>query len=300
MRYAALIPCGPSRLDAQRLADLLEALAFHDPVDCAIAIVLNDANPFMEEHLGAFPRCRVMENPRKGRGWGVGGGLAAGQIWALEEIARDYPQLGCVVKIDTDALPLRPLGGVLERVFADEGVGIAGSRIGPEPLPAYKVTPALLYFANKIRKLRAPLSLWRMPGWHVRQALWGRHRWVASLCGRAEAHGYVAGELIEGGAYAMRLAMAHRLVEAGITARWRDFLDVPVSEDLVMTMLAYVAGLRAADVPYFCIEPDTLRHAPADLIGDAGVGIVHSVKRFRGATEEELRRAFREARLRPA
>lgn len=298
MRYAALIPCGPSPADAARLADLLDALAFHDSRDCAVAVILNDANPRVPECLSAFPRCRVLENPRNGEGWGVGGGLAAGQIWALSQIARDYPALGAVVKIDTDALPLRPLGGALERLFADARVGIGGSRIGPEPLPPDKKTPPLPYFAAKIRKLRAPFGLWRMPRWHVRQALWGRHRWIASLADRAEANGYVEGEIVEGGAYAMRLGLARRLEEEGVAARWRDFLDVPVSEDLILTLLAYVAGYRAADDPFFCIEPDTLRYAPERLLADPAVGIVHSVKRFPGTTEDALRAVFRAARRR--
>lgn len=296
MHYAALIPCGPSPLDAERLADLLDALAFHDPEDCVVAVVLNDANPLLPERLAGYPKCRVVDNPRCGEGWGVGGGLAAGEVWAAQWLAREVPEVGCVVKIDTDALPLRPLGNALERVFADASVGIAGSRIGPAPLPAYKVTPPLGYFAHKVRKLRAPIGLWRMPRWHLRWAISRSHRWIASLYDQAEARGYIEGELIEGGAYAMSMACLRALVESGITARWRDFLDMPVSEDLVITMLAYVAGFRAAEIPSFCIEPDTLRYAPSVLLADPGVAIVHSVKRYRGAAESDLRQAFREAR----
>lgn len=299
MRYAALIPCGPGQPEARRLADLLEALAFHDAADCAAAVILNDANLFLTESVAGFPRCRVVENPRRGEGWGWGGGLAAGEIWALEWIAREVPGVDCIVKMDTDALPLRPLGGELDRLFADASVGIAGSRIARDPLPSYKSTKPLRYFAGKVRKLRAPVGLWRMPRWHLRFALSGPHRWIVSLCDRAEAHGYLEGELIEGGAYALSMALVRTLAESGITARWRDFLDLPLGEDAILTMLAYAAGFRAADSPFFCIEPDTLRSAPSALLADPGVGIVHSVKRFPGATEEKLRLAFRAARRAP-
>jgi len=296
MRYAALIPCGPDPLEAERLGDLLDALACHDPDDCAATIVLNDANPFLAERFAGYPRCRIVDNPRQGEGWGWGGGLAAGEIWTLEWIAREYPDVGCVVKMDTDALAIKPLGSALESVFVDPSVGIVGSRIGSDPLPSYKTTSPLSYFARKIRKLRAPVSLWRMPRWHFRFAIFGHHRWMASLCDQAEAKGYLEGELIEGGAYAVSRALIHALVEARVTARWRDFLDLPLGEDAVMTMLAYFAGFRAVDAPLFCIEPSTLRCAPSEILADPRVGIVHSLKGYRGSTESELRKAFREAR----
>jgi len=298
MRYAALIPCGPSPLEAERLGDLLDALAFHDPEDCAVTIVLNDANPFLSERIAGHPKCRIVDNPRRGEGWGVGGGLAAGQIWTSERIACEYPEVGCIVKIDTDALPIQPMGSELERIFADPSVGIAGSRIASEQLPSYKITPPVSYFGKKVHRLRAPLSIWRMPHWHFRFAISGHHRWIASLHDQAETHGYIEGELIEGGAYAMSMALIRTLVEAKVTARWRDFIDIPVTEDVIMTMLAYSAGFRAVDTPFFCIEPGTLRYAPSEILADPGVGIVHSLKCYRNTTEAELRKAFREARER--
>ena len=296
MRYAALIPCGPAPLEAERLNDLLEALAFHDPDDCAVAVVLNDANPLLSERLAGQPKCRLVDNPRHGEGWGWGGGLAAGELWALELIAREYPDVGCIVKMDTDALPVKPLGSKLEKIFADSTIGIAGSRIGEEPLPSYKTTNPLRYFARKVRKLRAPISLWRMPRWHFRFAISGPHHWIASLCNQAEAKGYLEGELIEGGAYALSIILSRALVEAGITARWRDFLDLPLGEDAIMTMLAYCAGFRAVNAPLFCIEPATLRHAPSELLADPSAGIVHSIKHYQEATESDLRKVFRKAR----
>ena len=300
MRYAVLIPCGPAQIEVERLSDLLDALAFHDPDDCVMTVVLNDANPLIPERFARHPKCRVVANPRCGEGWGWAGGLTAGEIWGWGLVAREYPEVGCIVKMDTDALPVKPLGCALESIFADSTIGIAGSRIATDQLPSYKTTPPLSYFAGKIRKMRAPISLWRMPRWHLRFAISGPHRWLASLCAQAEARGYIEGELIEGGAYALSMNFVRTLVEAGITARWRDFIDLPLGEDAIMTMLAYFAGFRAADGKLFCVEPATLRYAPAEILTDPTVGIVHSLKSFCKTTETELRNAFREARLQGA
>jgi len=61
-------------------------------------------------------------------------------------------------------------------------------------------------------------------------------------------------------------------------------------------MLPYWAGFRAIDDPLFCIEPGMLRYAPAELLSDSNVGVVHSMKACSGMTEAELRQEFRSAR----
>ncbi|GEM_PF-2510247 len=297
MKYAALVPCGPGPLEVMRAVDLLEALAFHDPEDCLAVLLLNDGNPDIAARVAGFPRVCVVDHPRQGKGWGWGGGLIGGELWAFEWLMREFPGAGCVIKLDTDALIIKPLGEALGRIFSDPTVGIAGSRIGLEPLPAYKTTNPLGYFATKARKLCAPVSLWRKPRWHLRFTLGGPHRWVASLFHEARSRGYLRGELIEGGALAFGREAVGALVEKGVTARWRDFLDAPVSDDVILTMLAYYAGSRAVDAPLFCIEPATLRQAPAVLMADPCVGVVHSLKAFEGTDEPALRKAFRQGRV---
>jgi len=77
VRYAALIPCGPAAIERERIGDLLEALRFHDPDDCALVFILDDGNGTLGEFAKA-PRCRVLPHPRAGRGWGWGGGWRGG------------------------------------------------------------------------------------------------------------------------------------------------------------------------------------------------------------------------------
>jgi hypothetical protein len=90
------------------------------------------------------------------------------------------------------------------------------------------------------------------------------------------------------------------MVDLGITQRWRDFLDLAISDDYILTMLPYLGGLRSADAPLFCVEPENVRFPPADLLRDPAVGVVHSVKGHGKMTEEEIRAQFRANRHRPS
>lgn len=296
MKYAVLIPCGPAELEIERITDLLEALVVHDPVDCVVALIVHDANPLAGRLLACSPKVRVEPNPRMGEGWGWGGGLIAGELWAWEFLAREYPELRCVIKMDSDALTLRSVSAGLDGIFADPSVGMAGARLGDEPRPPYRTAAPLGYFRRKVRKLRAPVSLWRKPRWHLRFACCGAHRWIAGLYSAAERNGYLPGELIMGGAFAVSMECVRRLVALGVTRRWRDFLDLPVSDDILLTMLPYLAGLRAVETPLFSIEPAALRFAPEDLVLDPQVGVVHSVKSYRELSESVIRSIFREHR----
>lgn len=295
MRYAAIVLFGPSERDRSRLTDLLDALEHYDPQEFAVAVVLDDGNAAAPE-FAKRAKCRVAPNPRAGQYWAWGGGSTAAEIWAWELIAREYPDVECIVKFDTDALVIRSLGAGLGRIFSEEGVGMAGSRIASDDLPPYKTTNPLRYFARKVRKLRAPVSLWRKPRWHLRFALSGVHRRIADMYAEAERRGYLEGELIEGGAFAISMLCVRALVEAGVTGRWRDFLDLPVSDDVLLTMLPYWAGFRAVDDALFCIEPASLRYPPAKLLTEGVAGVIHSTKGCEGMSEEELRVVFRAAR----
>jgi hypothetical protein len=300
MKYGVLVPAGPGDREIARILDLLDALACHDPEDCAVVLILNDRNPRIAELAAASARVRVLDNPRNGEGWGWAGGLIGGQLWAWELIAREYGDLGCFVKMDSDAISLRPLGAPLAAIFADPKVGAAGARIDDQPYPPYRQAAPFTSLQRRVRKVRAPLSLWRLPRWHVRQAVFGHHRWVAGLFTQAEKNGYLPGELIMGGALAFSVECARRMVDLGITQRWRDFLDLAISDDYILTMLPYLGGLRSADAPLFCVEPENVRFPPADLLRDPAVGVVHSVKGHGKMTEEEIRAQFRANRHRPS
>jgi len=295
MRFAVLIPCGPSALEVDRLTDTISSILYHDPDDCLAIYVMNDGNKEIESVNFAKP-IKHYPHPRNGEGWGWGGGLIAGEIWSFEQIAREHPDAECVIKMDTDALVVGSLATRLETVFSDRVTGMAGSRIATNHLPAYKSTNPLSYFPNKVRKLRAPVSLWRKPNWHLRFAFSGTHRRIAQMYDVAEQHGYMAGELIEGSSLAIATSCIKLLSASGVAGRWRDFLDCPVSDDIVLTMLPYFVGMRAVDSDLWCVEPASLRYSPEEIVKEGKAGIVHSLKVYKEISELELRSKFRSYR----
>lgn len=294
MSFAVVIPCGPGPQEVERLQDTIDALLHHEP-GCGRVLVLNDGN---SELPGlALPReCEVLEHPRKGRGWGWGGGLLFGELHAFERLLREDAGLSFVLKLDTDALVIRPFAQALATQFAEAPAGLIGSRIAKDPLPPGKTTAPHSYFAAKVAKLRAPIGLWRKPRPHLRLALRGAHRRIAQLYEEAEAKGYLPGELIEGGALAFSGRCLRALADRGVLAMADDFLDLPVSDDIVLTMLPYLVGMRAMNSPSFVVEPATLRAAPEDLLRNAEAAIIHSVKGFGSLDERSIRSFFRERR----
>src|ERR1700675_4245488 len=95
----------------------------------------------------------------------------------------------------------------------------------------------------------------------------------------AEGRGYITGELIEGGSFAVSRAWVENLVRSNLSAD--DFLDIPVTEDIVLTMLTYWLGVRAENAEIFFIEPRTLRFSPNQFKEHPAAAIIHSIKRYR-------------------
>ena len=291
MPFCAVIPCGPDSVEIERLHDLIEAVYHYEP-SCREVFILNDGNARLDELHSC--RYQLLTNPRRGHGWGVGGGLVVGQLFAYRAIYEQWPDLSYILRLDTDAHVIRPFHAALNACFNDRTIGMVGSRIASDTLPPYKVTPPLSYFAGKVRKLKAPLSLWRKPYFHVRCSAYGTHRKVAKMFSAAESRGYTSGELIEGGSFAVSRAWVENLVRANLSAD--DFLDIPVTDDIVTTMLTYYLGLRAVDAEIFCIEPRTLRFGPEQFKDHAAAAIIHSIKRYRNMDEQTVRSYFRRLR----
>jgi len=96
------------------------------------------------------------------------------------------------------------------------------------------------------------------------------------------------------GSFAVSRAWVENLVRAHLSAD--DFLDIPVTDDIVTTMLTYYLGLRAVDAEIFCIEPRTLRFGPEQFKDHAAAAIIHSIKRYRNMDEQTVRSYFRRLR----
>ncbi len=299
MSFAILIPCGPAEMEKERMEDLLDAIAHFEP-GCDLVLILDDGNARLRDlelPRGSVP-VEILPHPRRNEGWGWAGGLVYGELSGLAHIHARRPDVAFVVKFDTDALPVAPFSAALSQIFEDKTLGMVGSRIIDEQMPAYKQTAPLSYFRNKIDKMLAPLSLWRKPTWHLRVPFFdARLRRIASILRTAIARGYTKGELIEGGALAWSGAFVRGLVKSGVHLEREVLLRLNVSDDLFLTPLAYFLGLRCADSELFCIEPNTLRHTLEEMLKlDGSVAIVHSLKGQSPDDERRARAAFRERR----
>lgn len=291
MPFCVFIPCSPDSIEIERIDDLIEGIYQYEP-SCQEVFILNDGNTRLHELRSC--RYQLLTNPRSGHGWGVGGRLVAGQLFAYRAIYEQWPDLSYILRLDTDAHVIRPFHAALKACFDDRTIGMVGSRIASDTLPPYKVTPPLSYFAGKVRKLKAPLSLWRRPSVHLRCSVYGKHRKVAKMFAAAEGRGYITGELIEGGSFAVSRAWVGNLVRANLSVD--DFLDIPITDDLVTTMLTYYLSLRAVDAGSFCIEPKTLRFEPEQFKEHPAAAIIHSIKRYRNMDEQTIRSYFRRLR----
>ena len=305
MKFGVLVPCGPSPLESARISDLMDAL-WHFGGECAQIVMVNDGNPHLAQlDLGILEKkygCRIpveiLQNPRNGEGWGWAGGLVYGELAGLHRLKTLVPDLGFVIKLDTDALPIRPFHADLALRFKDPGIGLVGSRIINEIPPAYKQTQALGYFRNKTNKLLAPISLWRKPTWHLRSPLLDKDlARIREMLQEAISNGYVKGELIEGGAFAWSGDYIDRLINRGFHTDRSMLLKLNVSDDLFLTPLAYCLGLHCEESDIFCVEPANLRFPAAELWERCpNARIIHSVKGGSPEYEASTRDFFRNQR----
>jgi hypothetical protein len=298
-----LVPCGPGPLEFDRLVDFIDALYAHEKE--AWLVIVNDNNPgvslaSLRDRTSAPSMLRVdiFPNPRNGRGWGWSGGLVLGELAALRFIGEKEPNVPFVVKADTDALCVAPFAERLVRLFSDNAIGLAGSRIIDDPLPAYKTTAPLSYFREKTEKMMAWFALWRKPNWHLRSALWdSRTGAIREVIIGALRSGYQKGELIEGGVLGFSGSYVRALCASDMDRQEDMLLHLNVSDDLFLTPLAYYFGLRAVESPLFCVEPASLRYPPPELMEKCPEAAwVHSLKGPSPTDEPEARRFFQQIR----
>jgi len=271
MRCPVIVPCGPGELEFTRLVDLARALSFWEPQ--AWLIIVNDSNHFISKEalLKNEPeldkiRIDILDNPRFGRGWGWGGGLVLGELAALRFIYEKEKNIPFVVKCDTDALPISAFSNKLVSLFESPSIGLVGSHVIDEQLEPDRTTPPIGYFRNKIRKLCAPIALWRKPRWHLRSPIWNRRtRKLRAFILQSIQNGYTPGELIEGGALAFSPRLVQAICNSNLDRDEELILHLCVSDDLFLTPLAYFHQLKAIHSDMFCIEPFALRHPPEML-----------------------------------
>jgi hypothetical protein len=301
MLCPVIVPCGLGELEFTRLVDLARALSFWEPE--AWLIIVNDSNQFISNDalLKNAPeleklRIDILDNPRFGRGWGWSGGLVLGELAALRFIHEKAQNVPFIIKCDSDALPIASFSEKLALLFESPSVGLVGSHVIDEKLGPNRTTPPIGYFRKKIRKMCAPLALWRKPRWHLRSPIWDeRTRKLRALILKAIENGYTPGELIEGGALAFSPWLVEAICDSNLDREEELILHLCVSDDLFLTPLAYFHQMKAIHSEMFCIEPFALRHPPEKLRDKCPQAAwIHSLKGSTPEYEVAARKMFNE------
>jgi hypothetical protein len=291
------MPAGPGPAELDRIADTLESLHHFEPAVGRVIVVDDEPDAARDIVSVAGPlggRTTVIPNPRdRSAHWwseGVLVGIAAG----LDEARTREPPVDWVLRMDTDALVIGPFADAVDAEFrADPDLALVGSYLWEADGTPRDVSGP----ARPLRRLRAPISLWRQQR-TVKTGLVGLGRERRQIILDAEANGYQLGQHCQGGAYAMSM----RAVEAVAARGWLDchlWRDSYLPEDVIMSLQVKALGLHLLGMSDPG-EPFAVRHVglpgePADLVA-AGYGIAHSLKDHGAWTEDALRAEFRKLR----
>ena len=284
-RAAVLIPAGPGPGDRDRVLDLLDALAAHEPALLRDCVVVDDH----DRPRSAFPlSIDVIANPRRGKGIGSLGGTAAATLAGLAHVHRVAPG-AWVLRLDADALVIGPVAERVEAAWrpGDGILGSCGRTCNGEPRDLRPVAAA-------VRRHERPVWGWRHPPrrpWWVRPA----DPFVRGVLREARSAGYVPGEHCIAAGCALSAPLVAALAARGWLDRPERWLGARLGDDMVLGAMTRACGLGLRDLPaVFGLRHVGLADTPRRLV-ERGFGVVHST---RGAAlpEAEVRAFFAEAR----
>lgn len=283
-----VIPCRPTRIDCSRLVDLLESIVYFEVSADVVVVVVTDGAVSNLRGLCTMPRGLEvvwLSNPREGQGYGAGGGLTTGILEAIRFLWSAPRNLGCVIKMDTDALVIGPFREKTLKYFATHRqagvIGAAGltcrrewSQYGEdlqEDSPfvrLYRAVPEYLWddlarLDNRtVHTCKSYYSLeatpWPRSVSSEQPEIADQPNFISSqtimtlaiihpLVIKAMAQGYGKKIYCAGGAYAISREMALRLKESGCSDNNILWRNLHLGEDVIMGMLTYAMGLRVED-----------------------------------------------------
>ncbi|MEM6394358.1 MAG: hypothetical protein AAF797_16450 [Planctomycetota bacterium] len=297
-----LVMLGPGEAERRRLRELLDGV-FHFEPGLGEVVVINDG--LDAEDLGVGPddfgvpaSCRWvhLESPtrdRENKLWGRMCTMVRAMLaWSATEGRSER-----YVKLDTDALVLGPFADRLAAGFAAQadagGDGAAGllgclseyDRVVPKH---EEIWPAFM------RKMSRPVRPWRDGKPRRRRvefALTGHGATIRRHIRLARRNGYQYGNQVQGGAYAVSRPLIERMHSAGLldpVDLWDRF---NISEDVMLSMYAYAAGLPPANADgpgeLFSVRFRGLS-APIDRLVESGNALVHCIKNDPTLNEAEV------------
>ncbi|MBW0000204.1 MAG: hypothetical protein JO015_13970 [Verrucomicrobia bacterium] len=305
-RFAVVSAVGPSDREVDRVQDLFDSLEAFEPGN--YHFVLIDDSPGTSRFTNIVPKClrdRYIEikNPRRGQGCGWAAGCAVAVLAGLNELLRRRIAFTFALKLDTDALVIRPFAEKISRQFAAVSrIGMIGTVRNPEL--GDQAREAVKPMGRVLDKLSKQFTVWRRtplgrPA--VQIALWGRYRLIRDTIREAFINGFRVGEHCYGGGYALSRPCIEAFAARGLLARPRIWLRTPLVEDLLISLCVKsvdfdLKDLSGKDEP-FAIRYLGLPDTPENLV-TRGHSIIHSVKdcEAQALTEAELRSFFRDLR----
>jgi len=307
-RYAALALVGPNPIEPHRVADLVDALVHYEPGISAFVLV--DDAPVGRDwsHVKALlpATCKfiVEVSPRQGRGAPLLGGGGMNLLVALRRIAQlaaSGVDVGpFVMKLDTDALVIARFHERLARLLeTNPDAGIIGAcTISPLGKPR-----GVEFFSDLFARAgclwlgrtdRAGLG--RRRAWPTKM----RHLRMYAHVHRALRAGYLLGENVSGGAYAVPTKVLLRVLEAGFLDRPETWRETSVTEDSLFPMYARAVGGKLVDS---ALSPDGLFGIvwrglcamPDDLVA-RNYAFIHCLKNDPRISENDIRAYFKRRR----
>lgn len=304
-KFAALAAVGPKPDELDRVTDLIDSIAAHEPGEWYMVLVDDGREDRQLAARFSFPpsvTAAAVPHDRSNQttGYTKAKGICSVILTGMQWIARHAPDARFTLKLDTDALVIAPFAAKIAQQFdRNPHVGMIG---------AYDRTPNgdardIARNGAIVRALHKPPIHWSRP----RQALrairdritGGKLADLRSHIDAARNNGYVYGEHCLGGAYAVSDELLRRMLQLGYLDNPSRWLSIDCPEDVMIGMYTKAAGLR--HLGYVGTnEVFGVRHQglPFDLpeLVVRGYSVIHSIKNDPRASEDEVRRFFRDRR----
>lgn len=268
MPHVVVIPAGPGEAQLGRVADLVAAIARHEPRAPAAILVVDDEPPrrFVDGTV-------VIPNPRRGRGIGTLGGTCAATFAGLAWAHANHPG-AWVLRLDTDADIIGPYAQrVEERLQPDDGIlGSCHVTCNGERRDVSRIGREVWRHSMPVWAFRRP-PRWKWAG-RVRPAD-SRTRGIIRAAMRS---GYAPGEhCIAAGS-----AITPALINAAATRGWLKhparYINQRLGDDMLLGAMCRAAGLQLRDATdIFGIAHRGLPDTRANLKA-RGFAVIHSVK----------------------
>jgi hypothetical protein len=264
--HVVVIPAGSGEAQLGRVADLVGAIARHEPHAPAAILVVDDEPP-----RRFAPGATAIPNPRRGRGIGTLGGTCAATFAGLAWAHANHPG-AWVLRLDTDAAVIGPYAERVEQRL-QPGDGILGSC----HITCNGDRRDVSAIAREVRRHARPVWAFahppRRPG-YVRPAE-PRTRAIIRAAQRA---GYTPGEHC----IAAGCAISPALIAAASARGWLDaperYIEQRLGDDMLHGAMSRAAGLALRDATdIFGISHVGLPDTPDNLVR-RGFAVVHSIK----------------------